>query len=315
MRRLGLTTIFLLLPLVISAYGKDLHGKEYIGVHDRSNILVTVDFFSGFGPHGPIAAGLDCEGNLQIAGAYADTTTIRITIAPDMALAYVDELLAMDFFGQPTEYRGRSGGTRPTEDGKLSLTEITTCDANTSRITLHLGPNEHGVTLRFPAPGAPEALKDWEQSFRTLINEQTGWKILSSDKEHGMQEAHFILYVADQKKSTIFYGKVFGKAPRLHVPGMTQFDLPGGSTLGLMPAAGIKRLLGDSLPDPQSAAGTPRSELYLLVGDPSAYLQRAINAGAVELSPVLPRDWGDNAGYCLDPDAHVLAFAHPNQKP
>ncbi len=130
-----------------------------------------------------------------------------------------------------------------------------------------------------------------------------------------MQEAHFILYVADQEKSTIFYGKVFGKAPRLNVPGMTQFDLPGGSILGLMPAAGIKRLLGDSLPDPQSAAGTPRSELYLLVGDPSAYLQRAINAGAVELSPVLPRDWGDNAGYCLDLDAHVLAFAHPNQKP
>ena len=130
-----------------------------------------------------------------------------------------------------------------------------------------------------------------------------------------MNEAHFIFYVIDQEKSTKFYGKVLGKAPRLNVPGMTQFDLPGGSTLGLMPTAGIKLLLGDSLPDPQSAAGIPRSELYLLVDAPSAYLQRAIDAGAVELSPVLPRDWGDDAGYCLDPDAHVLAFAHTRKKP
>jgi len=24
------------------------------------------------------------------------------------------------------------------------------------------------------------------------------------------------------------------------------------------------------------------------------------------------RDWGDRAGYCLDPDGHVLAFAEPD---
>lgn len=133
------------------------------------------------------------------------------------------------------------------------------------------------------------------------------------DREQGMHAAHFILYVADQDKSTDFYTKVFDKPPHLNVPGMTQFDLPGGSTLGLMPTAGIKRLLGDSLPDP--APATPRSELYLLVDDPSAYLQRAVDVGATELSPVLPRDWGDNAGYCLDPDSHVLSFAAPSQKP
>lgn len=128
-----------------------------------------------------------------------------------------------------------------------------------------------------------------------------------------MNEAHFILYVADQETSTEFYTRVFGKAPSLNVPGMTQFDLPGGSTLGLMPTAGIKRLLGKSLPDP--CPSTPRAELYLLVDDPSAYLQRAINAGAVELSPMSPRDWGDDAGYCLDPDYHVLSFATPSKRP
>jgi len=124
-----------------------------------------------------------------------------------------------------------------------------------------------------------------------------------------MIAAHFILYVADQESSTDFYSKVLDFSPCLHVPGMTMFRLPGGSTLGLMPVSGIKRLLGDILPDPQAGAGVPRAELYLEVDDPPAYLQRAIEAGAMELSPVLPRDWGDAVGYSLDADGHVLAFA------
>ncbi len=127
--------------------------------------------------------------------------------------------------------------------------------------------------------------------------------------ESVMNGVSFILYVADQKVATAFYSKVLGFSPHLNVPGMTQFNLSGGATLGLMPAAGIKRLLGESLPDPQFAAGTPRAEVYLLVDDPCAYLRRAVDAGATELSPVQPRDWGDTAGYCLDLDGHVLAFA------
>jgi aminoglycoside 6'-N-acetyltransferase len=40
-----------------------------------------------------------------------------------------------------------------------------------------------------------------------------------------------------------------------------------------------------------------------------------VAAGATELSPVLAREWGDDAGYCLDPDGHVLAFAAPTRAP
>jgi uncharacterized glyoxalase superfamily protein PhnB len=92
---------------------------------------------------------------------------------------------------------------------------------------------------------------------------------------------------------------------------MTEFELHEGCVLGLMPEAGIKRLLGERLPDPARAHGVPRAELYLTVGDPAAWLARAVAAGAVELSAVAARDWGDEAGYCLDPDGHVLAFARP----
>lgn len=119
---------------------------------------------------------------------------------------------------------------------------------------------------------------------------------------------NFILYVRDQAKSREFYAIALGKAPRLDVPGMTEFELSPGCVLGLMPEKGIKRLL-PSMPDPENGRGVPRAEVYLRVSDPAAYHARALAAGARELSPLGPRDWGDKAAYSMDPDGHVLAFA------
>jgi uncharacterized protein len=90
---------------------------------------------------------------------------------------------------------------------------------------------------------------------------------------------------------------------------MSEFLLPGGAILGLMPESGIRKLLGETLPDPSLGRGIPRAELYLLVGDPNAFHQRALACGATELSPLRCRDWGTLATYALDPDGHVLAFA------
>jgi uncharacterized glyoxalase superfamily protein PhnB len=106
-----------------------------------------------------------------------------------------------------------------------------------------------------------------------------------------------------------FYRRVLNLEPTLDVPGMTEFSLATECVLGLMPVAGIRRLLGDALPDPAAAAGIPRCEVYLRVDDPAAYHHRALEAGAIELSPLAPRDWGDEAAYSLDPDGHVIAFA------
>lgn len=130
--------------------------------------------------------------------------------------------------------------------------------------------------------------------------------------------AHFILYVSNQERSMRFYAYLLGCEPKLHVPGMTEFSLPSGDILGLMPEASIKRLLGDGIPDPSKASGIPRAELYLLTENPFAMHKRALVSGAVELSPLQLRTWGHYASYCLDPDGHVLAFASessPNGEP
>jgi len=76
---------------------------------------------------------------------------------------------------------------------------------------------------------------------------------------------NIILYVSDQKASASFYEKVLLMAPVLDVPGMSEFKLNEDTVLGLMPSAGIKRLLGEKLPDPDKARGIPRAEVYLHV--------------------------------------------------
>ncbi len=124
-----------------------------------------------------------------------------------------------------------------------------------------------------------------------------------------MIEAYFILYVEDQIRSTQFYEAALGVRATLQVPGITEFALTEGTTLAVMPESGIKKLLGEALPDPAQSRGTPRAEVYLVVDDPAAYHARALAAGALELRPLTRVDWGHEAAYSLDPDSHVLAFA------
>ena len=120
---------------------------------------------------------------------------------------------------------------------------------------------------------------------------------------------HIILYVKDQKRSRDFYSGLLELDPILDVPGMTEFEIQANCVLGIMPESGIKRLLGDKILDPQKSNGAPRAELYLTVKHPDSYHRRALQMGAKELSPLAPRDWGQDVAYSLDLDGHVIAFA------
>jgi uncharacterized protein len=128
-------------------------------------------------------------------------------------------------------------------------------------------------------------------------------------------KANIILYVSDQEASARFYEGVLLERPSLDVPGMTEFRLNEETVLGLMPVEGIRRLLGEKLPDPDAASGIPRAEVYLLVEDPALFHRRALENGATELSPLSFRSWGDEAAYSLDLDGHVLAFAGTGRRP
>lgn len=118
----------------------------------------------------------------------------------------------------------------------------------------------------------------------------------------------FILYVKDQGRARDFYSELLGASPILDVPGMTEFYLGDGVKLGLMPETGIRKIIGDSLPDPALGNGIPRAELYLTVDDAESVLQKGVKAGARLISPLSKRSWGDEVGYLADLDGHILAF-------
>ena len=119
----------------------------------------------------------------------------------------------------------------------------------------------------------------------------------------------FILYCSDQKRSRDFYTTILMRSPTLDVPGMTEFQLTDDVKLGLMPEAGIAKILQDKTPLPASGTGVPRCELYLYVDDVQRSYDRALAAGAREVSAPSLRDWGDTVGYVADPDGHIVAFA------
>ncbi|MBI1317159.1 glyoxalase [bacterium] len=120
-------------------------------------------------------------------------------------------------------------------------------------------------------------------------------------------EVEWIWFVDNPLHSAEFYGSVVERAPRLLLPTMVAFDIGPGMVLGLMRRQGIERLLGIETTSPRQAGA--QSELYWLRPDAAALYQRALSAGARNLSDFQDRDWGHRVAYVLDPDGHLLAFA------
>ncbi len=118
-----------------------------------------------------------------------------------------------------------------------------------------------------------------------------------------------IIYVADQERSTTFYKAILNKEPILNVPGMTEFHLTNDLLLGIMPENSIAKILTDKTPHPSTGNGIPRCELYLFPDDIEEMYERALKAGAKEISKIQDRDWGDAVGYLADLDGHILALA------
>lgn len=130
-----------------------------------------------------------------------------------------------------------------------------------------------------------------------------------------MKVFQFIIYVADQKRSTDFYRRLLSREPVLEVPGMTEFELTASLKLGIMPENGIARILTEKMPNPANGNGIPRCEIYLLSERLQPYYERAIELDAVLVSDIAERDWGHRVCYFHDPDGHVLAFAEELQGP
>ncbi len=124
-----------------------------------------------------------------------------------------------------------------------------------------------------------------------------------------MKEIEFILYVANQERSTTFYHHLLKLVPITNVEGLTEFQLMPEVKLGLMPVKNVAKVLKSKMPHPSEGDGIPRCELYLKVPSAEKFLQRAIELGGELISEIEPRDWGDSVGYLADLDGHIIAIA------
>ena len=122
-------------------------------------------------------------------------------------------------------------------------------------------------------------------------------------------EIEFILYVSNQERSTKFYSEILEIEAVLNVPGMTEFRLSENVKLGLMPEAGIVKILENKIANPAAANGISRCELYLKTDDIQKKYQFLIQMGIEILKNPAEMNWGDTVFYLSDPDGHIIAFA------
>jgi catechol 2,3-dioxygenase-like lactoylglutathione lyase family enzyme len=129
-----------------------------------------------------------------------------------------------------------------------------------------------------------------------------------------------ILAVRDLAVSRAFHEAVLGWPAVVETPvyvelrdegGMRSYgsaSSAGGMRLGLYQRDGFGRNVGQA-PMEAPAGALHAAEVYFAVSDPREAVERALAHGGRLLSPVAPRDWGDEVGYVADPDGHVVAFA------
>jgi len=123
-------------------------------------------------------------------------------------------------------------------------------------------------------------------------------------------EIEFILYVKDLAKSKLFYCNLFELKPTLDVPGMVEFSLAKDVKLGLMPESGISKIICPVMPNPSSANGIPRCELYIKDKRHLDFFNNALANGAKIISQPNLRNWGDVVSYVADYDGNIIALAN-----
>jgi catechol 2,3-dioxygenase-like lactoylglutathione lyase family enzyme len=119
-----------------------------------------------------------------------------------------------------------------------------------------------------------------------------------------------ILAVEDLGRAVRFYELAFGWPRVVDVPTYVEMEFPGGARIGLYDRQGFGRNIGRAPPRVPAGELAP-AELYFFVDDMDVALDRLRTAGARELSPLAPRDWGHEVAYVADPDGFVLALARP----
>ncbi len=122
-----------------------------------------------------------------------------------------------------------------------------------------------------------------------------------------------ILAVEDLPRARAFYQASLDWDVAVDVPVFVELVDPFGNRLGLYAIGSFERnILATSSGAPPGQV--TRTELYLHVEEVEATIARFVAAGARPLSPLAPREWGDEAAYLADPEGNVVVVARPRRE-
>ena len=117
------------------------------------------------------------------------------------------------------------------------------------------------------------------------------------------------LTVKDAPRAIEFYEQAFGANE------LSRLDAPGGRIVAELEIDGAPVNVTDENPEghnlsPETLGGTS-VRIDLIVDDPDAVAQRAIEAGANELFPVADQPYGWRQGRVVDPFGHHWLIGRP----
>jgi lactoylglutathione lyase len=121
-----------------------------------------------------------------------------------------------------------------------------------------------------------------------------------------------ILYVRDVPASLEFYERAFAQQRRfLHESG-EYGELETGSTTLAFATHGLAVLnVPASFQAGEASAAPPAFEVCFVTDDVAGAFERALAAGAAEISQPQVKPWGQEVAYVRDPDGNLVELASP----
>lgn len=119
-----------------------------------------------------------------------------------------------------------------------------------------------------------------------------------------------VIVTDDVNRLKIFYRDVVGLPIQVDEGNYIQFGA-GRSRLSIIARDVIGAIAGERGRLRPVDKGF-RSELYFQVSDARTAAERLRESGAVQVSALAPRSWGDRVAYFLDPDENLVAVADSN---
>lgn len=130
----------------------------------------------------------------------------------------------------------------------------------------------------------------------------------STHRDRGSRAIPTLRY-RDARAAIDWLGRAFGFEPHLVVPG------PDDTVAhGQLVADGVMIMLGTARDDAFGAFQQPprgqacTQSAYIVVDDPDAHYQRAVEAGAEIVVDLVDEEYGGRGYSCLDPEGHLWNF-------